>query len=326
MRLQILTLCLFAPIMLSAQNADSLLTLGNKYYNKGDFDNAIDAYTKALNTDNMMLNAYYNRALARKEKGDLLLSISDLDMTIKLNPECADCYAERGNVKGTLEDYTNAIIDYNVSIDLAPNNGRVYYLRGLVKGLANNDSDKCKDYKKAKDLGVEDELLPILKMLINLECLTAEEEFYFAAEKLVLDNKPEEAIVMLTKAINASNQKMWLAYRLRGALKKDLRDFWGAKQDFTKCIELSPEPLPECYRDRGFAKVFLEDFSSALVDLNKAIELNPEDGYAFYFRGMLFLSPGDTGVNNRLKGCIDLSKAGELGHPKAYATIKDYCN
>jgi len=31
-------------------------------------------------------------------------------------------------------------------------------------------------------------------------------------------------------------------------------------------------------------------------------------------------------VNDKYGGCLDLSKAGELGHPRAYEMIKNYCN
>ena len=65
---------------------------------------------------------------------------------------------------------------------------------------------------------------------------------------------------------------------------------------------LEPGKLPEAF----------EDFS-------RAIELNPLFAEAFYNRGMTQIYMKDT-----RKGCLDLSKAGELGITSAYEILKRY--
>ena len=46
----------------------------------------------------------------------------------------------------------------------------------------------------------------------------------------------------------------------------------------------------------------------------------PSIGEAYYNRGLVLIYLQDKG-----KGCIDLSVAGELGMEDAYAVIKKYC-
>jgi hypothetical protein len=65
----------------------------------------------------------------------------------------------------------------------------------------------------------------------------------------------------------------------------------------------------------------LEDYRGAILDFNMAIELNPKSGDAYYSRGLAKIALND--VNG---GCLDLSKAGELGYDRAYEVIKKLCN
>jgi len=51
------------------------------------------------------------------------------------------------------------------------------------------------------------------------------------------------------------------------------------------------------------------------------IGLNPSDAEAYYGRGVAKI-----GLGQKDSGCLDLSKAGELGYSVAYKAIKRYCN
>ena len=75
------------------------------------------------------------------------------------------------------------------------------------------------------------------------------------------------------------------------------------------------------YSYRGDAKSNLQDYRGAIQDLNKAIELNPNNAKAYNLRGYAKLLLGQ-----KDNGCLDFSKAGELGYAEAYETIKEYCN
>ena len=57
----------------------------------------------------------------------------------------------------------------------------------------------------------------------------------------------------------------------------------------------------------------------AYEDYSKAIELNPAFAEAYYNRGIIQIFMKDT-----RKGCLDISKAGELGILEAYEVLKRY--
>ena len=63
----------------------------------------------------------------------------------------------------------------------------------------------------------------------------------------------------------------------------------------------------------------LAGLPEAYDDYTKAIELNPEFGEAYYNRGLVQIF-----MKNTRKGCLDLSKAGELGIENAYEALKHY--
>src|SRR6187455_1226315 len=116
------------------------------------------------------------------------------------------------------------------------------------------------------------------------------------------------------------NPKFADAFFARGNVKMKLQDYYGAIADYSSAITIN-ENYIEAYFNRGKAKQFLLAYEDAINDCTKIIQINPKSKDAYYMRGLLRLEFGD-----QKTGCLDLSKAGELGDSKAYETIKDKCN
>lgn len=116
------------------------------------------------------------------------------------------------------------------------------------------------------------------------------------------------------------NPKLADAFFVRGNVKMNLQDYYGAIDDFSAAIQIN-ENYIEAYFNRGKAKQFLQAYEDAINDCSKIIQINPKNRDAFYMRGILRIAFGD--LKN---GCLDLSKAGELGDFKAYEAIKEKCN
>jgi tetratricopeptide (TPR) repeat protein len=116
------------------------------------------------------------------------------------------------------------------------------------------------------------------------------------------------------------NSKFADAFFARGNTKMKLQDYYGAIADFSSAIAIN-ENYVEAYFNRGRAKQFLLAFEDAINDCSKIIQINPKSYDAYYMRGLLRIEFGD-----RKQGCLDLSKAGELGDLKAYDAIKEKCN
>ena len=99
--------------------------MGNAYYMKKQFDNAISDYSNAIDTNPKFAVAYQNRGSAYSIKGDYYKAISDYDKAIELNPKNALTYASRGNAYFMLNQFNNAIADYNKAIEFDPEMGKI---------------------------------------------------------------------------------------------------------------------------------------------------------------------------------------------------------
>jgi Flp pilus assembly protein TadD len=146
----------------------------------------------------------------------------------------------------------------------------------------------------------------------------------------------------------------------RAMAKGELKDYYGAINDYDKVIELNSnypmqynkigmaynnkaytyvkkkeynEALPFVERaleldktdwhfwdTRGEIYLNLGQYEKALSDFNKAIKIEGNSN-SFYLRGMTYMKLG-----NKEKGCEDLSRSGELGNTDAYNIISENCN
>ena len=61
-------------------------------------------------------------------------------------------------------------------------------------------------------------------------------------------------------------------------------------------------------------------FVESVDSYTKAINVYPYMGDAYYNRGLVLIY-----LKDKEKGCIDLSRAGELGVGDAYSVISKYC-
>lgn len=116
------------------------------------------------------------------------------------------------------------------------------------------------------------------------------------------------------------NPKMAEAFFERGKVKMKLQDYYGAIADFSSTVAINENHI-EAYLARGKAKQYLQAYEEAINDCSKIISINAKNIDAWHMRGLLRIEFGD--LKN---GCLDLSRAGELGDMKAYETIREKCN
>jgi tetratricopeptide (TPR) repeat protein len=88
--------------------------------------------------------------------------------------------------------------------------------------------------------------------------------------------------------------------------------------DLTKAITLY-SGFAYAYYNRANLLAMSGQLPEAFDDYSKAIELNPNFAEAYYNRGLIQIYMKDT-----RKGCLDISKAGELGVDEAYEVLKMY--
>ena len=97
-------------------------------------------------------------------------------------------------------------------------------------------------------------------------------------------------------------------------------DYSAAISDMNRAAELAPG-FPYTYYNLGNLLTLSGDMPGAISQYTKAVEIYPSLGEAYYNRGLVLIY-----LNDREKGCLDLSKAGELGIDDAYSVIGKYCD
>ena len=91
-----------------------------------------------------------------------------------------------------------------------------------------------------------------------------------------------------------------------------------AIEDMNKVIKLYPD-FAEGYYNRANLLAISGKLPEAYDDYTRAIELDAELGEAYYNRALVQIYMKDT-----RKGCMDLSKAGELGISQAYDLLREF--
>jgi len=115
-------------IAMDTQNAHVWNELGNVYLNSGSCDDAIAAYSRAIELDRQFAWPYSNLALAYVQKGRFAESILLYQRSIELfelDKDKAVTWNRLGNVYRRLNDYANAIAAYQTADDLDPDNAKL---------------------------------------------------------------------------------------------------------------------------------------------------------------------------------------------------------
>ena len=86
-----------------------------------------------------------------------------------------------------------------------------------------------------------------------------------------------------------------------------------------QAAEVAPD-FPYTYYNLGNLFCLSEDMLTAITQYTKALDLYPYLPEAYYNRGLVLIY-----LKDKEKGCLDMSKAGELGISDAYSVIKKYC-
>ena len=111
-------------------SAASFKEQGNQFLQAKKYDEAIQAYTEAINLDPKDHVFFSNRSAAYLSKGDASSALSDGQRCIELKSDWAKGYTRKGAALHSLRRYDDAIEAYQAGLAIAPTDA------GLQSGLA----------------------------------------------------------------------------------------------------------------------------------------------------------------------------------------------
>ena len=91
--------------------------LGTAHERRGDFDAAIEDYTRAIAIDRDYANAYSNRSYAYFRKGEASRALEDADRAIALDSRLAMAHVNRGHALAALGRTDDAADSYRTGLD-----------------------------------------------------------------------------------------------------------------------------------------------------------------------------------------------------------------
>jgi protein O-mannosyl-transferase len=269
---------------------------GNAYQRKGNFDQAIVDYSKAIEVNPSYAEGYYNRGLAYQNKGDINQAISDYNKAIEINPNYSDAYNNRGSAYQHQGNFAQAFSDYNKALEINPKHDDAYYNRGMAYHGQGNLDQAILDFNRALKINPIDA-----------------EAYYNRGLAYQTQGNFNQAIADYDKAIEIDPHYVH-AYYNRGLAYHNKGDLSQALLDYSKAIKINPNYF-DAYNNRGTIYQNQGNFAQAISDSNKAIEINPNDSGFYNNRGIAYQHQG-----NFAQAFSDYNKAIEInpGYADAY--------
>lgn len=183
--------------------------------------------------------------------------------------------------------------------------------RAFIKGLYNVQS---KQYTTA---------LSQFDVAVNAEGTGKYSEYYKAFYHL---NRGVLRAEMIDFISSIENNVQTLTMDDKGTTRARVRDQVSRTYDYSEAIDdmLAADRIlpgvPYVYFNLGNLYCLSSKFVESVDSYTRAINIYPYMGDAYYNRGLVLIY-----LKDKEKGCIDLSRAGELGVGDAYSVISKYC-
>lgn len=146
-------------------SAADYMRLGNSAMAKGELDQAISNYNKAIELNPRLADAYNNRGLAYARKEQYDRAVGDFSRAVEIDPRFDRAYNNLGNAHVAKGEPERAIPNYNKAIIINPKLADAYNNRALAYYLGKQYDKAWADLLKAKDLGypVDPAFLEVLR-------------------------------------------------------------------------------------------------------------------------------------------------------------------
>ena len=134
------------------QRAAELINLGMTYANNGQYDFAMEKFNRAIKINPDCAKAYNDRGNVFFMRGEFDLAIREYIKAIDLDPSFAKAYSNLGFAHFEKKQYTKAIKHYTSAIKINPEYAKAYNNRGLVNYVSGNFDLALLDYNRAINL------------------------------------------------------------------------------------------------------------------------------------------------------------------------------
>src|SRR5271166_1720246 len=118
-------------------------------FDAADLDEKLRFYSNAVRLQPDFADAFINRGSTRADKGDLDGALADYEEAIRLEPELAEGFYNRGSARHDKGDLDGALADYEEAIRLQPDFAQAFHNRGIVRDDKGDLDGALADYEEA---------------------------------------------------------------------------------------------------------------------------------------------------------------------------------
>jgi tetratricopeptide (TPR) repeat protein len=307
-----LFLCIFTVLLLTsldtqAQNPKRFFKAGEDFVLAGNYQDAVEQFTKAIDLQPDHDKAYQSRADAYEKLGMIREAAEDYDRAATFLDKKPEVYYEAGRLYYELADYDKAIDRLDKSIEMKRNYVEPYQVKAnvlIAKELYEEALEMAHNALTLKEStynfylhGTVNEKMGRLESAEADFINAVSEDHSHVPSLLALADvrlrlgKTDFALQHANRAIQLDNENQQ-AYVTRGKIYVRKLDYPNAIDDVSKAILLNPEDT-DMYFLRG---VFYQDFtqhSYALNDFTKVLMLQPDNADALYKRAWSFEQVGN---------------------------------
>ena len=256
-------------ILKSPAKARPYINRGFAYVGLGQFDMALNDFSKAIDINPKYTDSYYNCGLAYVSLGQFDNALAEYSRAIEMDPTMVKAYSSRGVVYYKLGQSDKATADYSKAIEIDPKYTDAYYNRGLAYETLGQWDSAIADYTR---------VIEIDPGYIVAYCSRG--NAYFTLRKT------DKAFADFTKAIELDPQYRD-GYYSRGIAYYNLGQADKAIADYSKAIKLDPGN-PTSYSNRGVAYASQKHWTEAIEDYSEAINISPGYSDALINRGIAY--------------------------------------
>jgi tetratricopeptide (TPR) repeat protein len=237
------------------------------------------AYNTAISIDPNYADAYYNRGNLKTQNNNNEEALEDFNNAIKLNPKDSASYNNRGVVKRKLNYNVGALSDFSIAIRLDPEDITAHANRGHLKKRYFDSEGAEEDFKTAINLASES---PVLVKQIELENKVAAHQKPTVASATPDSVKFDSAPAEMNKALRMPKvktiddiQKIVSKYNVKSNQEENI------KTAVVKASVVKMEPS----NVKPIAKTQTAPVN-AIPDITTKPVINPELAECYYIRAL----------------------------------------
>ncbi len=295
-----------AETYISQESWGRAVANGNHLFERGQYEEALASYDKAIEQNPNYPTGWFNRGLALCQLGQYEEAITSYDKAIEQNPDFYQAIFNRGIAYEKLGLLKDAVNSFNKAIVIQSDDYRVWNNRGVTSWRLGQDRDALKSFYEATKLQ-PDKPEPWNNLGNTLSLLGRYEDAIFAYDKAI-KLEPDDYCAWFNKGVTLEHLSQdiaalksfdeviklqpdnYEAWNRRGNILDRLGKYEDAIASFNKAIECKPNF--DSFYNRGVALQNLNQYEAAIASFDKATEIQPEDYQTWAHRGRILFNLG----------------------------------